>query len=92
MRVQSPGHQVMRFVLDGTRVYYLGDLVHFPAEIDHADWLALPRDAAALAVSRPRIFRDPGDGDATFVFTHARFPAWGRIAATGRDRWAWRFD
>jgi glyoxylase-like metal-dependent hydrolase (beta-lactamase superfamily II) len=89
---ESPGHQIVRLDGGADLVYYLGDLVHFPIEVEHPDWVALRRDAPTLLRTRHRVFSDPAGRDAVFVFTHSRFPAWGRIESTGPDGWAWQFD
>lgn len=89
---ESAGHQVVRMTAGDEYVYYLGDLVHLAIEVAHPDWLPLPdRDLPALIKSRHRVFADPGGHPATFVFTHARFPAWGQITPTGPKSWVWQF-
>jgi glyoxylase-like metal-dependent hydrolase (beta-lactamase superfamily II) len=88
---ESPGHQVVRLHCGQDRVYYLGDLVHFPVEVDHLDWVALNgRDLPTLVKSRRRIFGDPGKCRGTFVFTHSQFPGWGSIDETDSGGWSWR--
>jgi glyoxylase-like metal-dependent hydrolase (beta-lactamase superfamily II) len=90
---ESPGHQVIRLGAGDRYVYYLGDLVHFPVEVDHPGWLPLKnRDLPTLIRSRLRVYSDSNGKDATFVFTHARFPAWGRIESTGPTSWTWKFS
>jgi glyoxylase-like metal-dependent hydrolase (beta-lactamase superfamily II) len=90
---ESPGHQVIKLSSGDHRVYYLGDLVHFPVEVEHPGWLPLKnRDLPMLIRSRMRVYADPKGADATFVFTHGRFPGWGRIESTGSESWTWKFD
>jgi glyoxylase-like metal-dependent hydrolase (beta-lactamase superfamily II) len=88
---ESPGHMVVRLISEEERLYYLGDLVHFPAEFDHLDWVGIAdRDVAEMVSSRLRVLADASDADSTFVFTHGRFPAWGRVeAVNGMYRWRW---
>jgi glyoxylase-like metal-dependent hydrolase (beta-lactamase superfamily II) len=89
---ESPGHLCVRVQTPAGEVNYLADLVHFPAEIEHLDWLAVrDRPAAQLIASRRRVFGASAP-DATFVYTHGRFPAWGRLEpiAPGSWRWAYR--
>jgi glyoxylase-like metal-dependent hydrolase (beta-lactamase superfamily II) len=89
---ESAGHQIVRFDCGEDLVYYLGDLVHFPVEVEHLDWVAVPgKDMPVLIESRRRVFSDPGEKRATFVFTHSPFPGWGAIDTVGPDRWVWRF-
>lgn len=90
---ETPGHQIVRLDGGGDLVYYLGDLVHFAIEVDHPDWVALRHlDAATLLQTRERVFSDPAGRDAVFVFTHSRFPGWGKIERTGGEGWAWHSD
>jgi glyoxylase-like metal-dependent hydrolase (beta-lactamase superfamily II) len=86
---ESPGHLCVHVQTAAGDIYYLADLVHFPAEIEHIDWIAVrDRPAAELIASRRRVFAE-ADGTATFVYTHSRFPAWGRIEQTGPGTWKW---
>jgi glyoxylase-like metal-dependent hydrolase (beta-lactamase superfamily II) len=88
---ESPGHLSVRVQTPAGAVYYIADLVHFPAEFEHIDWIAVrDRPADELIASRRRIFHD-ADRTATFVYTHSRFPAWGKIQPTGPDAWRWRY-
>jgi aryl-alcohol dehydrogenase-like predicted oxidoreductase len=85
---ESPGHCVVRLRSEGETFYYLGDLFHHPCEVEHPDWVSRGRDPAALTVSRARIAADAVRTGATIVFTHERFPPWGRIVPTGAGhRW-----
>jgi glyoxylase-like metal-dependent hydrolase (beta-lactamase superfamily II) len=89
---ETPGHQVVRFACEGTSVYFLGDLVHFTAEVAHLDWVGHPCDVTQLTASRRRVFADPGSAPATFLFSHSRFPGWGMVTAIAEDRWRWQYD
>jgi glyoxylase-like metal-dependent hydrolase (beta-lactamase superfamily II) len=90
---ESAGHQVVRLTAGDEYVYYLGDLVHFPIEVEHPEWVPLRnRDVPTLIESRHRVFTDRRDRPATFVFTHAPFPGWGRIDVAGDRDYTWRFD
>jgi glyoxylase-like metal-dependent hydrolase (beta-lactamase superfamily II) len=85
----TAGHQIVR-IGSAERLYYLGDLFHMPAEIEHPDWASRnPPAFVTEVVSRERIFADAGDGS-TFVFTHGVFPGWGRVEHSGRER-RWRY-
>jgi glyoxylase-like metal-dependent hydrolase (beta-lactamase superfamily II) len=89
---ESRGHQIVRYESGGERLYYLGDLVHFPAEIRHIDWVGVAnRDVEALVTSRKRVF-DDGGPEATFVYTHGIFPGWGSITPQGDDTYRWRYQ
>jgi glyoxylase-like metal-dependent hydrolase (beta-lactamase superfamily II) len=88
---ESPGHLCVRIESPAGAVVYLGDLVHFPAEIHHLDWLAVAgRDADMLIASRRKVFGQARP-DTTFVYTHATFPAWGRLGPATADGWTWRY-
>jgi glyoxylase-like metal-dependent hydrolase (beta-lactamase superfamily II) len=85
----TAGHQVVR-IGSRRRLYYLGDLFHMPAEIEHPDWTSRnPAVFATEVVSRERVFAD-ADNESTFVFTHGAFPGWGRIEGAGHER-RWRY-
>jgi glyoxylase-like metal-dependent hydrolase (beta-lactamase superfamily II) len=85
---ETPGHLAMRLTSAGSRFYYLGDLFHLPCEIEHPDWAPPNRDVAALRASRARVIAEASTPQATVVFTHDRFPAWGRITRTDAGtRW-----
>ena len=84
---ESPGHCVVRVQSDGARVYYLGDLVHHGCEVEHPDWApGQNRDTSTLLDSRRRLFDEIERAQALAVFSHARFPAWGRLNPTGAGR------
>jgi glyoxylase-like metal-dependent hydrolase (beta-lactamase superfamily II) len=86
----TAGHQIVR-IGSAERLYYLGDLFHTPAEIEHPDWASgNPPAFATEVVSRERIFADADDQSA-FVFTHGAFPGWGKVEQRGRRRW-WRYE
>jgi glyoxylase-like metal-dependent hydrolase (beta-lactamase superfamily II) len=88
---ESPGHQVVRIETSAGNAYYLGDLIHLPAECERVDWTPLAgRDADLLGASRRRIFTEAHGSP--LVFTHARFPAWGRVEQLGGDAWRWTYD
>jgi glyoxylase-like metal-dependent hydrolase (beta-lactamase superfamily II) len=90
---ESPGHSVVRFDTGAERIYYLGDLVHFPVEFQEIDWMPVPnRDLAEVRQSRLRIFEEAEAPDALLLFTHGRFPAWGRIERIGENAWRWRYE
>jgi glyoxylase-like metal-dependent hydrolase (beta-lactamase superfamily II) len=91
---ESPGHLCVQIQTPESRVYYLADLVHFPAEIEHVDWIAVrDRPVADLVASRRRVYANATETD-TFVYTHGRFPAWGRIEqiGSGSRKWAYLED
>jgi glyoxylase-like metal-dependent hydrolase (beta-lactamase superfamily II) len=84
---ESPGHCVVRVRSGDGRVYYLGDLVHHGCEVEHPDWApGQNRDTATLLESRRRVFDDIDAAPALVVFSHARFPAWGRLRSSGSGR------
>jgi len=85
---ETPGHLAVRLSDGGARFYYLGDLFHLPCEVDHVEWAPANRDLAALRASRARVIAEASTPDAISMFTHDRFPAWGRIVrADGGARW-----
>ncbi|HKV44422.1 MAG TPA: MBL fold metallo-hydrolase [bacterium] len=89
---ETPGHCVVRIRTAGESFYYVGDLFHHACEVAHPDWVPANRDVAATHASRIRTLAEAATSAATVVFSHERFPAWGRIAAAGGAfRWerAW---
>ncbi len=85
---ETPGHSIVRLDSGGARFYALGDLFHHPSEITQRDWASPWVDLPTMRASRERFLADAMSTDATIVFTHEHFPAWGRIVAAGDDyRW-----
>jgi glyoxylase-like metal-dependent hydrolase (beta-lactamase superfamily II) len=80
---ETPGHAAVRVGAGTARFYYLGDLFHHPCEVEHPEWVPPNRDAGAARASRARISAEAAASGAAVVFSHARFPAWGRIRAAG---------
>jgi glyoxylase-like metal-dependent hydrolase (beta-lactamase superfamily II) len=87
---ESDGHQIVRIADGDERVFYLGDLFHFPAEVEHLDWGPGHADHVLLQDSRRRLLAQAGGPDSTLVFSHGRFPGWGRADRTG-DSWHWHY-
>jgi glyoxylase-like metal-dependent hydrolase (beta-lactamase superfamily II) len=89
---ETDGHQVVRLRSDGAAFYYLGDLVHYPAELAEPDIGPTrlgPDQLAALQASRRRLFAEAADSSATCVATHFPFPGWGRITQRAPGSWSW---
>lgn len=85
---ETPGHSIVRLDSGGARFYALGDLFHHPSEITHRDWASPWVDLPTMRTSRERFLAEAVPTDATIVFTHEHFPAWGRIATSDGDyRW-----
>ena len=85
---ETPGHAIVRLRSANESFYYLRDLFHHPCEVEHVDWFPPGRNPAALRASRERLIADAVLHSATLVFTHERFPAWGRIVRAGSGyRW-----
>lgn len=94
---ETEGHVVVR--VDGGGVgaafWYLGDLIHFPAEVEQLAIGPTRLDAeqlAQLTAGRERVFAAMAAEEATAVYTHAAFPGWGAVAQTAPGAWAWRWD
>ena len=85
---ESLGHSIVRVESAGERFYFLGDLLHYPFEVDHPDWVAPPRDPVAMRASRERLFAEAAETNALLVCAHWPFPGWFRIRREGaRYRW-----
>jgi glyoxylase-like metal-dependent hydrolase (beta-lactamase superfamily II) len=87
---ETPGHLVARFQASAGSLYYLGDLFHYPADFVRLDNVSAGRDAAEMLASRLRILEAiEAEGNATLVFTHGVFPAWGEVEREAT--WRWRY-
>lgn len=86
---ESSGHLVVRVRSGGESFYYLGDLFHHGAEVANLDWVSPGRDAATMRASRERVLADAVPANAVVVFSHERFPGWGRIARAD-DGYRWQ--
>ena len=87
---ESPGHCIIRVQSGDASFYYLGDLFHYAAEIEHLDWQDPGREPVAMRASRDSLLAEVADSDATLLYTHSPFPGWGRIVSTPNGhRWQW---
>jgi glyoxylase-like metal-dependent hydrolase (beta-lactamase superfamily II) len=87
---ESAGHSVIRVESDGQVAYFFGDLFHHPCEVAHPDWVSPGRDRDLSLAARRRFLAQAAAEGAVCTFSHARLPAWGRIAAGDGDyRWEW---
>lgn len=84
----SPGHSIVRVNSGSERFYATGDLFHHACEVEHVGWVSPGRDPASSRASRERFIAEAAPEGATVVFSHERFPPWGRIvSAAGGARW-----
>lgn len=91
---ETRGHQVIRLDVDRERLYYLGDLFHYPVEFEQLRWASGDKSSSALADferSRTRVLTDAATADSTLVFTHGVFPAWGVADRQSTSAWVWRY-
>ena len=91
---ESPGHSIMRVESRGAVFYYLGDLIHHPCEISRLDWILFERDEEARRAahaSKARLAAAAAAERATLIFTHGRFPGWGRIVPDGGG-FQWQYE
>jgi len=87
---ESPGHCIIRVRSEGESFYYLGDLFHYAAEVEHLDWMDPGRNPTEMRKSRDRLLAETVDSDAILLYTHSPFPGWGRIVSSGAGyRWQW---
>lgn len=85
---ESPGHSIVRLGAGEGWFAFLGDLFHHSCEVEHTDWVSPGRDRAVMQASRERLIVQAAAANATLVYSHAPFPAWGRIVVTdGGPRW-----
>ena len=88
---ETPGHCHVRVAAGSGRFYYLGDLFHLPCEVEHVEWAPPNRDVASLAASRRRLLAEASAHDSVLVFSHDRFPAWGRLTRAA-EGYRWQRD
>jgi glyoxylase-like metal-dependent hydrolase (beta-lactamase superfamily II) len=85
---ESAGHSIVRVRDGGATAYFVGDLFHFPCEVEHLDWVSPGRDPVAMRRSRERLLPAAADEGALVTFSHAQFPGWGRVERRdGGYRW-----
>lgn len=80
---ETKGHTVVRLISDGAWFFALGDLFHHASEVEHLDWASPWVALDAMRASRERILAEAVPHAATVIFTHERFPAWGKIIRAG---------
>jgi glyoxylase-like metal-dependent hydrolase (beta-lactamase superfamily II) len=87
---ESPGHCIIRVQSDGESFYYLGDLFHYAAEVEHLEWMDAGRNPTTMRASRERLLAEVVDTAAILLYTPSPFPGWGRIVSTETGyRWQW---
>lgn len=87
---ESPGHSVVRISSGRETLYAVGDLFHFAAEVGHPDWMVPWADPTHMQASRRMLLVNTASTDALVVFTHDRFPPWGRILRNGSKGYRWQ--
>jgi glyoxylase-like metal-dependent hydrolase (beta-lactamase superfamily II) len=93
---ETRGHQCFRMQAGEEALYYVGDLFHFPIEVQQLRWPVTPRPREIvdeLERSRVRVLEDAaGALRSTFLFTHGVFPGWGRAERDAAGSWVWRYE
>jgi glyoxylase-like metal-dependent hydrolase (beta-lactamase superfamily II) len=87
---ESPGHSTIRISSNRLTLYAVGDLFHFAAEVEHPDWMVPWADAKQMRTSRRKLLTDAVSTGAVVVFSHERFPPWGRIVRKGGAGFSWQ--
>lgn len=85
---ETDGHQIVRMQAGGERVYVLGDLVHWPVELEDPELMGPTSSPSRV---RRRIIAETQEQPSTILFTHARFPGWGALTSAGPNKWRWRY-
>ncbi|HZU11557.1 MAG TPA: MBL fold metallo-hydrolase [Chloroflexota bacterium] len=86
---ESPGHSIIRVSSRGDSLYAVGDLFHYPAEVEHLDWNVPWADPEQMRASRRSLLDAAAGTDALVVFTHETFPPWGRILGNQESGYRW---
>jgi glyoxylase-like metal-dependent hydrolase (beta-lactamase superfamily II) len=87
---ESPGHSIIRISSNRERLYAVGDLFHFAAEVEHTDWMVPWADPTQMAASRRTLLEAAISTDALVVFSHHGFPPWGRIMRNEGRGYHWQ--
>ena len=85
----TPGHVALGITSAGERALIVGDMTHFPSQLDHPDWSpSWDLDPGLAARTRERVFRTlEGDVHGLLVTSHYPYPGAGRIVRVeGRRR------
>jgi glyoxylase-like metal-dependent hydrolase (beta-lactamase superfamily II) len=67
---ETAGHQTVRVHSDGRTLYCLGDLYHYPIEVERQEWVASWADADATRASRRALVQAALSEDALLIATH----------------------
>lgn len=85
---ETEGHQIVRLEGSGEWVYALGDLVHWPVELEDPQLMGPTSSPTEI---RRRVIAETQEQPSTVLFTHGRFPAWGALTPVGPEQWQWRY-
>jgi glyoxylase-like metal-dependent hydrolase (beta-lactamase superfamily II) len=77
---ESPGHQIVRVRSQSETLYCLGDLFHYPVEVEQPTWMSSWSDPAATLASRQALIQAALVEDALLVAAH--IPTVGRLRRT----------
>lgn len=87
---ESPGHSMIRISSNRETLYAVGDLFHYAAEVEHQDWMVPWADPERMRDSRRKLLDDAVSADAVVVFSHEKFPPWGRIVVDEGAGFRWQ--
>jgi glyoxylase-like metal-dependent hydrolase (beta-lactamase superfamily II) len=85
---ETEGHQIVRLEGSRGRAYILGDLVHWPVELEDPRLMGPTSSSTEI---RRRVIAETQEEPSTLLFTHGRFPGWGALTPCGQDRWQWHY-
>jgi len=77
---ETPGHQIVRFDLDGGTIYAVGDMYHHPIELANPEWMVRWADQELNICSRNRFIKEATRVGSFAVASHIR--GVGRISGT----------
>lgn len=89
---ETAGHQVVKVDTADRPVLYLGDLVHYPVELSRPSLALAGRDPDVLKAGRLRVLGDAATTNAAVMYTHSRFPGWGRVEQVTPETFRWHYD
>jgi glyoxylase-like metal-dependent hydrolase (beta-lactamase superfamily II) len=76
----TPGNAILDITSDAGRLFYLGDLIHFPIEFTNPEYYKFTDvDPEQAVETRTRIISQLADSECLVFACHLPFPGLGRI-------------
>lgn len=83
----TPGHVAIGIYSGGEKALMMGDVSHYPAQLDHPDWSPIwDEDPVQSARTRDRVFEELAADNRVFLAGHWPYPGFGRIVRVKNRR------